>query len=114
MRSDRRTNYPVDTLCRRRLDPSASALGFHCGNKAIVAARRYHDEVIARPFGEPLGIVDRRFPKPAEIADLGTSTLDRASVIAPTVPASTPSCWATSAMSADPIVDVSVGKRPAL
>ncbi len=79
MRSDRRTNYPVDTLCRRRFDPSASALGFHCGNKAIVAAWRYHDKVIARPFGEPLRIVDRRFPEPAEIADLGASTLDRAS-----------------------------------
>jgi len=44
-----------------------------------VAARGYHDKVIARPFGEPLGIVDCRFPESAEIADLGTSTLDRAS-----------------------------------
>ncbi len=79
MRSDCRTNYPIDTLCRRRFDAAASALGFHCGNKAIVAARRHRDKVIAHPFGEPLRIVDRRFPEPQEIADIGASTLDRAS-----------------------------------
>jgi len=44
-----------------------------------VAARRYHDDLIPHPFGEPFSIIDRRFPEPTEIADLGASALDRAS-----------------------------------